>query len=192
MDFLNRKRLLPYKLQTFAEDPAPASDPIPTPDPAPANEPAPSNEPQLTAEEQLAKLTAENKKYKSAMDKAASDAADWKKKYRATLDEKERLDQEKVDRDAQFQSEFDQLKRENSINKMSKSFIAMGYTEEQALKASEAQIDGDTDELFRIQQAFLIARDKTKEAEWMKSLPTPPSGNKDTVDDAFIKGFDKG
>lgn len=191
MDFSNRKRLLPYKLQTFAEDPAPESDPIPAPDPTPAPDPAPS-EPILTAEEQLVKVLAEQKRMKSAMDKAASDAADWKKKYRATLDEKERLDQEKVDRDAQFQSEFDQLKRENSINKMSKSFIAMGYTEEQAVKASEAQLDGDTDELFRIQQSFLTARDKAKEAEWMKNLPTPPSGNKDTVDDAFIKGFDKG
>lgn len=191
MDFLNRKRLLPYKLQTFAEDPAPENDPVPAPEPTPAPDPTPS-EPTLTAEEQLVKVLAEQKRMKAAMDKAASDAADWKKKYRATLDEKERLDQEKVDRDAQFQSEFDQLKRENTINKMAKSFLALGYTEEQAVKASEAQIDGDTDELFRIQQAFLTVRDKTKEAEWMKNLPTPPSGNKDTVDDAFIKGFDKG
>lgn len=186
--FNETNNTLPYNLQFFAEP-----NPEPTPDPTPTPEPEPTPEPQLSAEEQLAKALAETKKLKAAMDKAASDAADWKKKYRATLDEKAQLDLEKAEREASFQTEFDQLKRENTINKMAKSFIGMGYTEEQAIKASEAQIDGDTDELFRIQQAFLTARDKQREAEWMKSLPTPPSGNGDGKDiDPFIAGFDKG
>jgi hypothetical protein len=184
MDNLKKKTLLPYKLQFFAEDPVPA----PESDPAPESTP----EPTLSAEEQLAKVMAENKRLKAATDKATSEAAENKRKLREKMSEQEKFDAEKLERETKFQAEFEQLKRENSINKMSKSFIAMGYTEEQALKASEAQIDGDTDELFRIQQAFLTERDKAKEAEWMKNLPTPPSGNKDTVDDAFIKGFDKG
>ncbi len=184
MDNLKKKTLLPYKLQFFAEDPAPT----PETDPAPESTP----EPTLSAEEQLAKVMAENKRLKAATDKATAEAAENKRKLREKMSEQEKFDAEKLERETKFQTEFEQLKRENSINKMSKSFIAMGYTEEQALKASEAQIDGDTDELFRIQQSFLTERDKAKEAEWMKNLPTPPSGNKDTVDDAFIKGFDKG
>lgn len=180
------RKNIPYRLQFFA-------DPTPEPqDPAPTPQPDPTPEPQLSAEEQLVKVMAEQKKMKIAMDKAASEAADYKKKYRATLDEKAQLDLEKAERDATLQAEFNSLKRENTINKMAKSFIGMGYTEEQAIKASEAQLDGDTDELFRIQNAFLTARDKQKEAEWMKSLPTPPGGNKETVEDAFIKGFDQG
>lgn len=184
------KHILPYNLQFFAEpNPEPTPEPTPTPEPGPT----PTPEPQLTAEEQLAKALAEAKKLKAAMDKAASEAADYKKKYRATLDEKERLDLEKAEREAQRDAELEQLRRENTINKMAKSFIGMGYTEEQAIKASEAQLDGDYDELFRIQQAFLSARDKQKEAEWMKKMPTPPAGHGegDKID-PFIAGFDKG
>lgn len=186
------KTILPYHLQFFAEDPTPTPEPTPAPTPTPEPEPTPAPEPTLTAEEQIAKLMAEQKKLKAAMDKAASEAADYKKKYRATLDEKERLDLEKAEREAAFQAEFEQLKRENTVNKMAKSFIGMGYSEEQAIKAATAQLDGDFEEFTRIQSAFLAARDKAKEAEWMKKAPTPPAGNPDTVTDAFIKGFDKG
>lgn len=191
-DLTETKTILPYHLQFFAEDPTPTPEPTPAPTPTPEPEPTPAPEPTLTAEEQIAKLMAEQKKLKAAMDKAASEAADYKKKYRATLDEKERLDLEKAEREAAFQAEFEQLKRENTVNKMAKSFIGMGYSEEQAIKAATAQLDGDFEEFTRIQSAFLTARDKAKEAEWMKKAPTPPAGNPDTVTDAFIKGFDKG
>lgn len=195
------KHILPYNLQFFAEDSATAqeanqaSEPTQNPESVPSNssEPTQSSEPTLTAEEQIAKLLAEQKRLKAAIDKAASEAADYKKKYRATLSEKEQLDMEKAEREAQKDAELERLRRENTINKMAKSFIGMGYTEEQALKASEAQLDGDYDELFRIQQAFLSARDKQKEAEWMKKMPTPPAGNGDGEKiDPFIAGFDKG
>jgi len=182
------KTILPYNLQFFA-DPTPE----PTPEPAPTPEPDPTPEPQLSAEEQLAKTMAELKRYKSATDKATADASEWKKKYRATLDEKSQLDLEKAERESQFQTEFESLKRENTINKMAKSFIGMGYTEEQAVKASEAQLDGDYDELFRIQNSFITERDKLKESEWMKKMPNPPAGHGDGDKvDPFIAGFDKG
>lgn len=210
--FDETKKVLPYHIQFFADpnpnppsetDPAstPAAAPAPDPASAPASdgksgneqEPPKPVEPQLTPEEQLTRLMAEQKKMKVAFDKAASDAAEWKRKYHATLDDKTRLDLEKAEREAAFQAEFDALKKENTINKMSKSFIGMGYTEEQAIKAATAQVEGDTDELFRIQQAFLTARDKQREAEWMKTHAVAPAGGAKTeTEDAFIRGFDKG
>jgi len=190
------KTILPYNLQFFADDAAPAQEPDSTP--ADTHDTAlgstadqtQNTEPQLTAEEQIAKLLAEQKKLKAAMDKAASEAAEYKKKYRATLSEKEQLDMEKAEREAQLRAEFEQLKRENTINKMAKSFINMGYSEDQAIKAATAQLDGDFEEFTRIQAAFLAARDKQKEAEWMKKMPAPPAGNKDTEpEDPFLKGL---
>lgn len=189
-DLNETKTILPYHLQFFAEDPAPTPEPTPTPTPTPEPEPTPAPEPTLTAEEQIAQLMAKIKTLEAKSDKAASDAADWKKKYRATLDEKERLDLEKAEREAAFQAEFEALKRENTINKMSKSFISMGYSEDQAIKAVTAQLDGDFEEFTRIQSAFIAARDKAKEAEWMKKMPTPPAGNQDNPpEDPFLKGF---
>ena len=190
-DLNKTKTILPYHLQFFA-DPEPTPEPTPAPAPTPDPEPTPAPEPTLTAEEQLVKALAEQKRLKAAMDKAASEAADFKKKYRATLDEKERLDLEKAEKEASFQAEFEALKRENTVNKMAKSFITMGYAEDQAIKAATAQLDGDFEEFFRIQTAFQTARDKAKEAEWMKKAPVPPAGDPGKITDAFIAGFDKG
>lgn len=187
------KSVLPYNLQFFAETSSEQSE-MPETKSIPHQNQVPDidSEPQLTPEEQVAQLIAKVKTLEIKSDKAASDAADWKKKYRETLDSKAQLDLEKAEREAIFQSEFEGLKRENTINKMAKSFIGMGYTEDQAVKAATAQLDGDYDELFRIQHGFLTARDKAREAEWMKKLPAPPSGGSGMPEDAFIKGFDKG
>jgi hypothetical protein len=193
-DLNETKTILPYHLQYFA-DPNPAPTPEPTPEPTPAPtpdpEPTPTPEPTLTAEEQLAKVMAENKRLKAATDKATAEAAENKRKLREKMSEKEQYDAEKAEREAAVQAEIASLRRESSINKMAKSFIAMGYTEENAVKASEAQLDGDFEEFTRIQQAFITARDKQRESEWMKKAPIPPAGNKETVEDLFLKGFNK-
>jgi hypothetical protein len=192
MKLLNETKtnhILPYHLQFFAE---PIPEPTPTPAPTPDPEPTPP-EPQLSVEEQLTKIMVENKRLKAATDKATAEAAENKRKLREKMSETEKYDAEKAEREAKFQADFDSLKRENAINKMAKSLIASGYAEEQAIKASEAYLDQDFGEFTRIQQAFIANRDKQRESEWMKNLPTPPAGNGSGDDaDAFIKGFDKG
>ncbi len=71
-----------------------------------------------------------------------------------------------------------------------KNFLALSYSEELAAKAANAQYDGDTEELFKIQQDFQTALLKQKEAEWAKSRPNPPAGNDEgEAEDAFLKGF---
>lgn len=195
-DFANATNVLSYNLQRFADPdfvptpaPTPTPTPEPTPTPTPTPEPAPTPEPQLSAEEQLAKIMAENKRLKDATTKATAEAAENKRKLREKMSETEKYDLEKAEREATVQAEIASLRRESSINKMAKSFIAMGYNEENAVKASEAQLDGDFEEVARIQQSFIAARDKAKEAEWMKKAPTPPAGNPDTIEDPFLKGF---
>lgn len=190
------KTILPYHLQFFAEDPTPTPEPTPAPtptpepEPTPAPEPTPNPEPQLSPEEQIAKLLAEVKRLKSATDKAASEAADWKKKYRATLSEKEQLDMEKAEREAAREAELQELRRERDITKFEKNYISLGYDAKLAHQAAIAQIDGDTDEVFRISQMHQANLRKQLEAEWMKKMPAPPAGNKETPpEDPFLKGF---
>lgn len=186
---------LPYNIQLFAE---PNPEPIPDettsasePNPAPLSISAPKDdEPQLTAEEQIAKLMAEHKKLKQAVDKATSDAAEWKRKYRETLSEKEKLDMEKAEREAELRAEYEKLKRESAINKLEKNYIALGYSPELAAKAAEAQYEGDTDEIFRISQIHQTNLRKQLEAEWMKNAPIPPAGNQENEpEDPFLKGL---
>ena len=126
-------------------------------------------------------LMVEIAKLKRGLDKAASEAADYKKKYNATLSEKEQADLEKAEREAEKEERYNQLLREN--------FVLLGYNETQANKAATAQYDGNTDELFKIQQEVQQTLIKAKEAEWIKNRPLVNSGGSNKEEDAFLKGF---
>lgn len=182
-----KRKTIPFNLQFFAE---PTPEPTPQPEPEPTPEPTPQPEPQLTVEEQLQQALVENEKLKRAQEKAASDAAEWKKKYNATLTDSQKVAQEKAEKEAERQEQFDKLLKENTVNKLSKNFLKLGYPEDKAEKAATAQYDGDTETLFRIQaevQADLI---KQKEAEWLKSRPSVETGaGEGDTEDPFLKGF---
>lgn len=134
-----------------------------------------------TAEEQLAELLAENKRLKKAVDKSASDASGWKKKYMDTQSESEKLSMEKAERDAALREELEMLRKESKVNKFAKSFMGLGYTEEMATRAAEAQYNGDVDELMRIQKQHTDNIEKKIRADLMKSMPAPATGNDDDV-----------
>lgn len=134
-----------------------------------------------TAEEQIAELMAEVKRLKRASDKNASEASEWKKKFVATQSETEKLSMEKAERDAALRDELELLRKESKVNKYAKSFMAMGYSEDMANKAAEAQFSNDTDELFRIQKIYNNELEKKVRADIMKTMPTPATGNDDSL-----------
>lgn len=140
--------------------------------------------------EQLAELRVQNAKMKKAMDKAASDAAKYKKQLREKQSVEEIALQEKAEKEAEREEAYQKLLKENTVTKYEKNFLALGYSEELAAKAANAQYENDTEELFKIQQDFQNALLRQKEAEWAKSRPNPPAGNgEDGTEDAFLKGF---
>ena len=146
------------------------------------------DEPSLA--EQLAQMRVENAKMKKAMDKAASEAANYKKQLREKQSAEEIALQEKAEKEAEREEAYQKLLKENTVTKYEKNFLALGYSEELATKAANAQYDGDTDELFKIQQDYQSSLIKQKEAEWAKSRPNPQAGNGEGGDvDAFLKGF---
>lgn len=140
--------------------------------------------------EQVAQLRVENAKIKKAMDRATSEAANYKKKLREKQSAEEIALQEKAEKEAEREEAYQMLLKENTVTKYEKNFLALGYSEELAAKAANAQYDGDTEELFKIQQDFQTALLKQKEAEWAKSRPNPQAGNGEgNTEDAFLKGF---
>ena len=139
--------------------------------------------------EQVAQLKVQNAKLKKANDKATSEAASYKKQLREKQTAEEIALQEKAEKEAEREEQFQKLLRENTITKFEKNFLALGYPADLAAKAAAAQCDNDTDELFDIQQTFIEEKEKTMKADWMKSMPNPPAGNSDDDEDAFLKGF---
>lgn len=138
----------------------------------------------LSIEERLQKLTEQNQelmntvaKLKKASDKNASEAADWKKKYNSTLSAQEQASQEKAEKEAARDAEFETLKRENAVNRYVRKYMSQGYSEDLAQKAAEAMYDGNTEDFFKIQSQATEAIVKAKEAEWIKSRPDVQAGN---------------
>lgn len=145
---------------------------------------------QVSIEEQLRQMRIEYAKLKKAKEDAATDASNWKKKYNATLSDAEKLAQEKADREAEKDAELNQLRRESAVSKFEKNFLSLGYSQELAQKAAEAQFDGDTDTLFLVQSQAQEAIVKAKEAEWYKKRPEINTGaGNGSNDDPFLKGF---
>ena len=145
---------------------------------------------ELSVEEQLQQMRIENAKLKKQQEQAASDAANWKKKYNATLTDAQKRDQEKAEREAERDAKFNQLLKENTVTKLEKNFLALGYPQDKATEAAEAQYDGDTDTLFKIQSEVQQTLIKKKEAEWLKNRPPVNSGaGSGDNEDPFLKGF---
>ena len=130
----------------------------------------------VSVEEQLQQLMVENAKIKRAMDKAASEAADYKKKYNATLSEQERASQEKAEEQARRDERLAELERENSIHKFTESYLDLGYDKETAIKAATAQVDGDVDTLFTLQKKVIDEKVLAKEQELIKDIPRAKTG----------------
>lgn len=129
-----------------------------------------------SAEEQLQALMIENAKLKRAVDKSSSEAADYKKKYNATLSEQERASQEKAEEQARRDERLAELERENSIHRYTESFLDLGYDKETAVKAATAQVDGDVDTLFTLQKKVIDEKVLAKEQELIKDIPRAKTG----------------
>ena len=190
---MKMKELLKMNLQHFAEPtPEPPKDePKPPAQEPPKDEPDGSkDEPQPSLEEQMQQLRVENAKLKKAQEDAATDASNWKKKYNATLSDAEKLAQEKADKEAEKDAELARLRKESAVSKYEKNFLTLGYSQELAKKAAEAQFEGDTDTLFLVQSQAQEAIVKAKEAEWYKNRPEITTGAGDgSKDDPFLQGF---
>lgn len=127
-------------------------------------------------EDQIQKLLVENAKLKRASERANSEAADYKKKYNATLSEQERASQEKAEEQARRDERLAELERENSIHRFTESYLDLGYDKESAIAAATAQVDNDVDTLFKLQKKVIDEKVLAKEQELIKDIPRAKTG----------------
>ena len=155
----------------------------------------------MSAEEKLAALeayefepTAPDKdaesKMKEALSKANSDAAEWKRKYRATLDDAKRAEEERAEENKKRDEELEQLRKERAVSKLEAQYLAVGYSAELASATAQAQADGDTATVLANQMKFIEETKKNIEAAALGKQPPitpgqPPKGESD--DDKLAK-----
>lgn len=152
------------------------------------------SEPEATLESLMAKiatLEVENKKNKAALDKALKEKGDITKQYREVLTEAQQAKIDKENADEEQKQYVADLEKFKATAEAKARYALQGMSEEMAVKAAEAEINGDMDALATIQKQHTETLIKQKEAEWQKSRPPVNAGTGDgqKEEDPFLKGF---
>ena len=119
---------------------------------------------------------------KTLLEKANSEAADYKKKWKAAASEQEQKQIEDAEKQAQIEEELKTLRRASKVSEYEKQHLALKYDEKDAKEIAEALYDGDMDTVFRLQKKHEEALQKAIKADLLKDMPTPPAGNQTAID----------
>ncbi len=119
---------------------------------------------------------------KTLLEKANSEAADYKKKWKAAASEQEQKQIEDAEKQAQIEEELKTLRRASKVSEYEKQHLALKYEEKDAKEIAEALYDGDMETVFRLQKKHEEALQKAIKADLLKDMPTPPAGNQTTID----------
>ena len=130
-------------------------------------------------------------KLKTALSKANSDAAEWKRQFREKQTEAERAEAERAEREKAVEDELRTLRRDKTVSGYQAQCLALGYTQELALRAAEAMADNDAAAIMACQQEFLDAKQKELEAAALNKQPTLTTGSPPTAQGADLEAMNK-
>ena len=121
-------------------------------------------------------LKAEIEALKSARDSASSDAADWKKKYRSTLDEAQRKEAERNDTLTELKNEIAGYKKREMVSGYTSKLMEAGYDSETAKNMAPVLPPDLDDSFFAGQKSFLEAQKQKFKAESLNAQPSLSTG----------------
>lgn len=130
-----------------------------------------------TVKAQLLKAQQDNAKLKNSLNKASSEASEYKKRWKSTQTEAEQRAIEKEEDDKRVRDELEKLKRANELNKHIQNCLSLGYQKDDAQAYAEAILDGNTDEMYRIQKKVAEEQALAIKSNNQKAMSSPPSGN---------------
>ena len=123
-------------------------------------------------------------KLKTALSKANSESAEWKRQFREKQTEAERAEAERKEREQAVEEELRMLRRDKTIAGYVNSCLALGYDKELAQRAATAMADNDAAEIMECQSEFLDAKKKEYEVAALNKQPTLTSGAPPTAKQA--------
>lgn len=146
-------------------------------------------------EKQIADLTAaakakdaEIEKLKAATTNASADASEWKKQYRATLDEATRKEAERAEAEQAMREELTALKAEKRISTYTAKLMEVGYDAQTAAVMAAGLPEGISEDFFATQKAFLDNQKQIAKTEALNNQPNlsvgvpPATTNKEDAD----------
>lgn len=140
--------------------------------------------PEIDYAAEYERLKSENAKLKQATTNASADASSWKKKFRETQTEAERIEAERAEELADMRAELDGYRASARIAGYTSKLMDCGYDSVTAQTMAKNLPDGVGDDFFAGQKAFLAAQKQTVMSELMSkqsglSSGAVPSGTPD-------------
>lgn len=119
-------------------------------------------------------------KLKAALSKANSEAAEWKRQFKATLDKAKQDELEIAEQRKKELEELEMLRTEKRVGSYAKQFMGMGIDPETAESMAKSLPDGVTDEFFSVHKAYLENQRKNADIRALNNQPSlsvgmPPS-----------------
>ena len=130
-------------------------------------------------------------KLKTALSKANSDAAEWKRQFREKQTEQERTEAERVEREKELADKLAAYERKSLVSDYQAQCLALGYDKDLALRAAEAMADNDAAAIMACQQEFLVAKQKELEVNALNKQPGLSVGAPPTAKQAEQEAKDK-
>ena len=160
----------------------------------------------MTAEDKLAALmgyefedkpapdNGEISKLKTALSKANSEAAEWKRQFREKQSETERAEAERAEAEKALQEELATLRRGKVVDEYAKKCMGMGYDADLAAECAEAMADGRFNDVFAAQQKFMEAKTQEIEAAALNKQPglsagAPPVAAKEKAEENLYRKY---
>ena len=114
---------------------------------------------------------------KDLFDKVSSEVAEYKKKWRETLSEKEKVELDEAEKRKEMETRLAELENEKTMSEYKAKFIAQGYDEKLASDTAQAMLEGNMEIVFENQRKFVEQREAQIKEELLKGTPEPPGGN---------------
>lgn len=137
--------------------------------------------PTIDYQAEYEKSQAELKKLKAVADKNASEAADYKKKWRATLDENQQASMAKEEAEKAMREELEMLRKERDLTNAEKSYLSAGYPQDLATRMAQATYENNTAEMIAVQKSVIEQMKKTMLAELTNNMSISPISNGEHV-----------
>lgn len=125
---------------------------------------------------QIAQLTSDRDKYKSANDKLSKSEAEMKRQLRAKLSAEEQQAEELAEAQRLRDEEFEAMKAELNHNKAVNAYKAIP-DEKMVESLIEAVSDADHNAIANIMEKYANAKVKEAQAEWLQSRPQVNTGS---------------
>ena len=122
---------------------------------------------------------AEVNRLKTALSKANSEAADYKKQLRSKQSDDEAAAAAQKEEHDKLVKENGELKRSIALSESKGKLLAMGYDEKLADETAAAMVDGDMEKVMANQSKYLEAQKKAIQADHMRKTPRPAAGSDD-------------